>query len=282
MRRPAFFDAAASICVAVALLLLAPAAAATPTWKIATFPNPAGSTSVDFEGVDCPSAKSCFAVGFSQAGKTNKTLVERWNGSKWSVMATPNPAGATNSYLQAVSCASATNCIAVGYSSQGNKLSSLAEQWNGTKWSVMVTPSPVSWTNPALESVSCASPTSCMAVGHGRALTGESIVEHWDGIAWSVLPIAKQMGWTEISFYGVACPSVTSCFAVGFYQDVAFAALRTLVQHWDGAAWSIQTSPSPTGAVPANLARVSCPSATSCFAVGSYSPPKGGGFKTLV
>jgi hypothetical protein len=284
MRRRVF-NVAISLGVAAGGLIgvaISPAAAAKPpAWSIVSFPN-AGSSSVDFEGVDCPTAKSCFAVGFRQVGKTTRTLVERWNGTKWSVMTSPNPAGAANSYLQAVSCPSATSCFAVGYSTQGNTVTTLAEQWNGSTWTVMTSPSTTGWANPSLESVSCASTTSCVAVGHGRAITGESLVERWDGVAWSITPIAKGVGWTETSFYGVSCPSTTSCWAVGFYQEVAFAALRTLIEHWDGTSWSIVPSPSPTGALPAGLARVSCASLTNCIAVGSYSPPIGGGFKTLI
>jgi len=146
----------------------------------------------------------------------------------------------------------------------------------------MVSPLTAAWTDPSLASVSCPSTTSCFAVGPGRAITGESLVEHWDGSAWSVMPIAKLAGSTEASFYGVACPSPTSCFAVGFFQPGVDAPLQTLIEHWDGSAWSVMTSPSPSGALPAVLAHVSCPSVTSCFAVGSYSPPKVGGSRSLV
>ena len=68
-------------------------------------------------------------------------------------------------------------------------------------------------------------------------------------------------------FWGIACPAATSCFAVGWWQDPSSGATKTLVDHWDGAVWSIQTSPNPVGEK--NLFRsVSCPSPTSCFAVG--------------
>ena len=96
-----------------------------------------------------------------------------------------------------------------------------------------------------------------------------------------MVPIEKLTGWTETLLYGVSCPSATGCFAVRFYQPSLGAPLRTLVEHWDGNSWSVTTSPTPVGSLPATLARVSCPTITSCFAVGSYSPP-GGGFKSLV
>jgi hypothetical protein len=42
------------------------------------------------------------------------TLVEHWNGSKWSVQATPNPSSASSSQLEGISCTSATRCTAAG------------------------------------------------------------------------------------------------------------------------------------------------------------------------
>jgi hypothetical protein len=41
-------------------------------------------------------------------------LVERWNGSAWVIVASPNPTGSTASYLNDVSCVTATACTAVG------------------------------------------------------------------------------------------------------------------------------------------------------------------------
>jgi hypothetical protein len=41
-----------------------------------------------------------------------------------------------------------------------------------------------------------------------------------------------------------------------------------------GADWSIQRTPSPTGSTLSSLAAVSCPSAKTCVAVGSYGSPE--------
>ena len=278
--RPATLTVAVSVCVAsVVLAISAPGAGAKAAWSITPFPKPAASTVVDFEGVSCPSAKSCFAVGSYKSPRNYKTLVEHWNGTKWSVMTSPNPVGSANSSLQAVSCVSATRCFAVGYSSQGPSVRSLVEAWNGGSWSVTASPSPAAWTNPALGSVSCSSPTSCFAVGGGRATTGESLVEHWDGNAWSVVTIETLTGSTETSLFGVSCPSATDCFAVGFYQPSIEAPLRTLVEHWDGSSWSVMTSPNPTS-TKAIMSDVSCPRTNSCVAVGQYL--RGTTGKTLV
>ena len=44
--------------------------------------------------------------------------------------------------LAGVSCASASACTATGYYYNGSVYPTLAERWNGTKWSIEHTPNP--------------------------------------------------------------------------------------------------------------------------------------------
>src|SRR5207247_2313765 len=70
---------------------------------------------------------------------------------------------------------------------------------------------------------------------------------HWDGSAWSIVATPNApMDWSRL--YGVAATSSNDVWAVGASQDVASVPGRTLIEHWDGSAWSIVPSPSP-GAV---------------------------------
>jgi len=47
---------------------------------------------------------------------TYAPLAEAWNGTSWSVQATPDPGGAVDGYLQGVSCTSPrSSCAAAGY-----------------------------------------------------------------------------------------------------------------------------------------------------------------------
>jgi hypothetical protein len=48
-----------------------------------------------------------------------------------------------------------------------------------------------------------------------------------------------------------------------------------LVEQWNGTTWSIVTSPNPSGSTQPTLAAVSCPSTTSCYAVGNKPTPNG-------
>jgi hypothetical protein len=99
------------------------------TWSIVPSVNqPAASNSLF--GVSCVSASACTGVGNyakTPAG-TAKTLIESWNGTKWSIVPSPNKP-ATNNVLNAVSCLPATGCDAVGSFGFGK---TLVESSNGS------------------------------------------------------------------------------------------------------------------------------------------------------
>jgi hypothetical protein len=145
------------------------------------------------------------------------------------------------------------------------------EHWNGHTLSIMTSPKPTGSTMTFLNGVTCPTTTSCFAVG-SYDLPGaqKALVEHWNGSHWSIMPSPNPIGpiGTATNLDGVSCPSPHSCFAVGRFS-FAFAT-SSLVEHWNGSYWSIMTRPNPTGSTFTSLAGVSCPSTTSCFAVGSY------------
>ena len=64
--------------------------------------------------VSCASSRSCMAVGsYIDLGMT--TLVESWNGTKWSIVPSPSNPDSHLAFLNGVSCTSSTSCIAVGF-----------------------------------------------------------------------------------------------------------------------------------------------------------------------
>jgi hypothetical protein len=91
-------------------------------------------------GVSCTAASSCMAVGESASGPA--LLAEAWNGIRWKVLKTPDPAAPTASFLNQVSCTRAAHCVAVGSRGSGKNAAALAEIWNGAAWLVLATPSP--------------------------------------------------------------------------------------------------------------------------------------------
>jgi hypothetical protein len=65
----------------------------------------------------------------------------------------------------------------------------------------------------------------------------------------------------------VSCVSAADCLAVG----MAGATGQALVERWGGARWTASKVPLPPGAYSSPLSGVSCPSATACVAVGTYT-----------
>jgi hypothetical protein len=72
----------------------------------------------------------------------------------------------------------------------------------------------------------------------------------------------------------VSCSSATACTAVGLYRDSGGNYL-TLAERWNGATWTIQPTPNPSGAPYNSLQGISCPSTTACTAVGFYENSSG-------
>jgi hypothetical protein len=101
---------------------------------------PRSPTEATLNGVSCPAATRCVAVGESGSGPV--LLAEAWNGTRWRVLPTPDPAAGTVSFLNQVSCPRVGRCMAVGSRGSGKSESGLAEVWNGVTWRVLSTPGP--------------------------------------------------------------------------------------------------------------------------------------------
>jgi hypothetical protein len=135
-------------------------------WTPQPTPTPAGGNSAGLSAVSCSSATACEAVGsYFNNSFLQVTLAEVWNGSAWAVQHTPNPTGSIGSSLDGISCASATACTAVGQKSISVSGATLAEVWNGTKWTLRSTPNNSFAGQNSLAGVSCGASQVCIAVG---------------------------------------------------------------------------------------------------------------------
>ena len=237
------------------------------SWSVQTTPNPSGALATGFAGVSCTSATACGAVGVDIVnGTVEVTLGEAWNGTTWSVQATPNPKGEQINGLLGVSCTSADACIAVG----GAGVNALSEVWNGTSWSIKPTPEPSGSEGGGLSGVSCTSASACTAVGYyvNSSDTPVTLAETWNGTSWSIQSTPNPSGGQDSILYGVSCTSSSACTAVGEYDNSSDTDV-TLAEAWNGSSWSIETTPNPSGGAPTALSGVSCISASACTAVGA-------------
>ncbi len=232
------------------------------SWTLQTRP---GASDVDPQVVSCASASFCLAA--DAYGH-----VDTWDGTSWSA----GPAVTGLTYVGSISCLSATFCEAVGSGANGSQ----AAVWNGTSWTTQAVAGPA---NTALSAVSCTTASSCEAVGQVPDNGQEgTVAESWDGSAWTVQSTPNPSSTQGSQLTSVSCASATSCTAVGWYTSSnvsTFGQPQTVVEAWDGTAWSLEASPNPsTGG---QLAGVSCGSSQVCTAVGQ-ADDEGGVVATLI
>src|SRR4029077_2269234 len=86
-------------------------------WTVQSTQDPPRPAARAVTGVSCPSGSTCTAVGqFVVNSGVQRTLAERWNGTRWRIQPTPNPKGSPSSRLFAEACPAADACTAVGVS----------------------------------------------------------------------------------------------------------------------------------------------------------------------
>jgi hypothetical protein len=186
----------------------------------------------------------------------------------WTIQATPAPGGGPAfPTLSSVSCASATFCVATdsGGFPAGDYQSPGVEVWNGSAWTPQILPIPSGAEGGTVKAVSCASVTSCVAIGsyHSGELS-PPLAEMWNGSSWSDQAIVPEDG----KLNAISCGSPTSCTAVGNYDTGSDVVLSA--EHWNGTTWKEQT-PVQVGETTASFQAISCPTAFDCTAVGNYN-----------
>jgi hypothetical protein len=229
------------------------------TWAVQQIPSPTGGQGAALAGISCTSATACVAVGENRPfGEQLPAATEIWNGKTWVIQDAAVPVDSQGSIvLSAVSCASATACVAVGgydaRDDEGTEPSTLAEHWDGEQWAVQVMPE---LDLASLAAVSCTSATACTAVGTSEV--NGLLAEHWDGEQWTVQATPEP----GEGLTGIACTSATACSAVGTNGLGA-----VLAEAWNGKTWSSQPIRNRLGAT---LLAISCASVRTCATVGSH------------
>jgi hypothetical protein len=240
-----------------------PVQAGTERWQL-QHPSTTGQAAGALNGLSCVGAMLCTAVGTATINNESRAIAERWDHDSWTSMATPDLTSDSQNVLDAVSCRSATRCVAVGNATLSwgiNK--ALAESWNGNRWSVVRSQSPNE--NSYLRGASCAATNVCLAVGYtavARSEVPRALVERLDGSRWVVVPVPMPPGGHASLFNSVSCASASDCLAVGYVTRSGVS--DTLVARWNGERFSILRSPDD-----GQLVSVSCPAPERCVAIGS-------------
>src|SRR5690242_2442549 len=150
--------------------------------------NGALSASDELGSVSYVSPSETWAVGNAGAAqRANQTLIERYNGSAWSVVPSPDQ-GTGNNALNGVSMIPGAGW-AVGYAQVSGKYQPLALGWDGTHWSIASTgtfPSDALFTG-----VDTLADGSAWAAGFQRTAAGtrQTLIEQESGGTWA--PVAS-------------------------------------------------------------------------------------------
>jgi hypothetical protein len=208
----------------------------------------------------------------------------------WSLVSSPNTGPTEYNTLYGVSCPSASDCWAAGYYYNGSHSQTLIEHWDGSAWSIVPSPNSSTSESNFLLGITCTSATDCWAVGHhdsGAVAIFLTLILHYDGISWSVVSSPNVVQAQDNDFRSVTCTSSVDCWAVGYYS-IGNPALpggttipQTLIEHWDGASWTVVNSPNSSPAENNALNSVTCASAANCWAVGNSSSQVNGNLSLI-
>jgi len=246
------------------------AAATSASVRNTAVKNTAAPSPVALSGFACRTLTHCIAVGANAPQMATRLMAERWNGSRWSTITMPKPAGTGYVAPGDVVCPADHECVAVGvgYPRTGSGYFAIADYWNGSGWTTARAADPGS--SSLVTAVSCPSALNCYAVGQYTpkgSLAWTPLIEHWDGAKWFKQTAPVPHGTRYGSLSGVSCPTARFCVAVG--TDGA----GELIERWNGSRW---TASVPASSSSAMLYGVSCPSPASCFAVGTDGSATGG------
>lgn len=258
---------------------------------------PAGSS---LSGVVALASNNVWAVGTRPATvngvRVGRTLIEHWDGTKWSLVASPDAvAGTESDGLSAIAASSAGEIWAIGAVVSSNGLNqSFFEHFTGSGWTVAypnggtisrnaVIPSTepsVSVDSPTdawaatgggtassllhwngqhwaavygvfpngyeINAVYAASSSDVWAIGDSLQASDKPVLfEHWNGSTWQSVVGAKP-GYRTVALVAAAGSGSNDIYAVGAVNTQSYPSTHTLVEHWNGTAWSIVHSQNPS------------------------------------
>jgi hypothetical protein len=142
------------------------------------------------------------------------------------------PAGSSAATLTSISCSGRDFCVTIGtYLAPGATYPAYTPYglvWRSARWSLTTLSQP---TGMHVNGLSCASPTSCVAVGYFfTTSTTAGVTEQWNGSTWTDFsgPIMD----------AVSCVAAAGCTGVGRVETPPPDGIESVVvAHWGGASW---------------------------------------------
>jgi Carboxypeptidase regulatory-like domain len=206
-------------------------------WAGVPTPNPtwSGADFFTLEDTAAVSPTDVWSVGYAEdfASLKSTTLVERWNGSAWTIVPSPNPGGSNlPNTLSSVAVASSNDIWAVG--GAGYPEQALILRWNGSRWRPVRNGCGV-----PLNGIDIVSATDIWAVGSATTC-------HFDGTTWAVIPSPQPRGeFYEIAYIlqDVSATGPDDVWISGYrvLEQGEYLSFQSIIEHWNGTAWTLTT-----------------------------------------
>ncbi|HXM43286.1 MAG TPA: hypothetical protein VN924_18765 [Bryobacteraceae bacterium] len=247
-------------------------------WTAYPTPMIHGDNTSYLDGVVDFSPTDAWAAGIVGIGTaTPGQVIEHWNGAAWNVVQGPTFASGDQPEIFGMTAVSANDIWAVGTLLTDNQtLEALFEHWDGSTWTAYT-----GFFYGFFRAVSADASNDVWAVGYNGNVT---FSEHFDGTGWTHVA-TPNVGTGPNSLGGVVALAPDNVWAVGFSTastkpppgdyDVP---TKTLIEHYDGASWSVVSSPNvgPNSQYQSNrLLGVTAVSANDIWAFGSYFAASG-------
>lgn len=224
-----------------------------PAWGSEPVPQ-FGSGRSELHAISVVSPTDAWAVGVVGISQDRgaSPLVERWDGTSWSLVDLPDISGAE---LYGVVEVAPDDVWMVGTFNSTRE--SLVLHWDGSSVARVATPNPGANRND-LYAVTASGPDDVWAVGSTSSGVTDPLTLHWDGATWRVVKAPGTASYDELR--GVTAVAPDDVWAVGVLDYQASAL------HWNGARWSRVDVPVSGGST--SLSAVSAAAPNEVWAVG--------------
>src|SRR5690242_20524485 len=144
--------------------------------------------------------------------------------------------------LVAVSALAPDDVWALGHYLDDNSFDQLLLQhWDGATWQIMPSPTFAPGSIPDYNALAAIARDDIWVVGEAPRPPFTAAL-HWAGQTWSQVPMPALPAVGTTALTSVARVAPNDVWAAGYYSPEANK-VNTLLEHWDGTAWTIIPSP---------------------------------------